>query len=123
MSPRLSSSLLWGVSDADSLQQAITGSNPLRASAAPAAPPCPARHGISELRCADRGVGGWPVGRLSLLAGPRDRQRTLAQRSIAPPAVKGRSPMSTFQAVSIPEFLSHFDARLDQLLWWCDRSP
>src|SRR5207245_725954 len=70
----------------DRLQQAITVLQTRFGSAAPrpAAPPCPARPtGISELD-ALTGIGGWPVGKLSLLAGPRGSgKRTLAQRSIA----------------------------------------
>ena len=76
----------------DRLQQAITVLQTRFGSAAPrpAAPPCPARSsGIPELD-ALTGIGGWPVGRLSLLAGPRGSgKRTLAQRSIAAASREG----------------------------------
>jgi RecA/RadA recombinase len=103
----------------DRLQQAITVLQTRFGSAAPrpAAPPCPARpSGIPELD-ALTGIGGWPVGRLSLLAGPRGSgKRTLAQRSVAAASRDGTVAYVDFPSRLDPEFLSHFDARLDQLL-------
>src|SRR2546430_13949929 len=103
----------------DRLQQAITVLQTRFGSAAPrpAAPPCPARPtGISELD-ALTGIGGWPVGRLSLLAGPRGSgKRTLAQRSIAGASREGVVAYVDFPQRHDPGFLHHFDARLDQLL-------
>jgi RecA/RadA recombinase len=83
----------------------------------PAAPPCPARpSGIPELD-ALTGIGGWPVGRLSLLAGSRGcGKRTLAQRSVAAASRDGTVAYVDFPSRLDPEFLRHFDARLDQLL-------
>ena len=103
----------------DRLQQAITVLQTRFGSAAPrpAALPCPVRSsGISELD-ALTGVGGWPVGRLSLLAGPRGSgKRTLAQRSVAAASREGPVAYVDFPSRLDPEFLGHFDARLDQLL-------
>jgi recA bacterial DNA recombination protein len=103
----------------DRLQQAITVLQTRFGSAAPrpAAPPCPVRpSGIPELD-ALTGIGGWPVGRLSLLAGPRGSgKRTLAQRSVAAASREGPVAYVDFPSRLDPEFLSHFDARLDQLL-------
>ena len=103
----------------DRLQQAITVLQTRFGSAAPrpAAPPCPARpSGIPELD-ALTGIGGWPVGRLSLLAGPRGSgKRTLAQRSVATASREGEVAYIDFARRLDPEFLNHFDARLDRLL-------
>jgi hypothetical protein len=103
----------------DRLQQAITVLQTRFGSAAPrpAAPPCPARpSGIPELD-ALTGIGGWPVGRLSLLAGPRGcGKRTLAQRSVATASREGEVAYIDFPKRLDPEFLNHFDARLDHLL-------
>jgi len=103
----------------DRLQEAITVLQTRFGSAAPrpAAPPCPVRpSGIPELD-ALTGIGGWPVGRLSLLAGPRGSgKRTLAQRSIAAASREGPVAYVDFPSRLDPEFLSHFDARLDHLL-------
>jgi RecA/RadA recombinase len=103
----------------DRLQQAITVLQTRFGSAAPrpAAPPCPVRSsGVPELD-ALTGIGGWPVGRLSLLAGPRGSgKRTLAQRSIAAASREGPVAYVDFPSRLDPAFLSHFDARLDQLL-------
>ena len=103
----------------DRLQQAITVLQTRFGSAAPrpAAPPCPVRpSGIPELD-ALTGIGGWPVGRLSLLAGPRGSgKRTLAQRSIAAASREGPVAYVDFPSRLDPEFLNHFDARLDHLL-------
>src|SRR5438132_6230557 len=102
----------------DRLQQAITVLQTRFGSAAPrpAAAPCPARPtGILELD-ALTGIGGWPVGRLSLLAGPRGSgKRTLAQRSIATASREGPVAYAHMPGRLHPEFLSHFDARLDHL--------
>jgi recA bacterial DNA recombination protein len=102
----------------DRLQQAITVLQTRFGSAAPrpAGPPCPARpSGISEID-ALTGIGGWPVGRLSLLAGPRGSgKRTLAQRSIAAGSREGPVAYVDFPRRLDPEFLCRFDARLDQL--------
>ena len=103
----------------DRLQQAITVLQTRFGSAAPrpAAPPCPVRSsGVPELD-ALTGLGGWPVGRLSLLAGPRGSgKRTLAQRSVAAASREGPVAYVDFPSRLDPEFLNHFDARLDQLL-------
>ena len=103
----------------DRLQQAITTLQTRFGSAAPrpAAAPCPARpSGIPELD-ALTGIGGWPVGRLSLLAGPRGSgKRTLAQRSVAVASQEGPVAYVDLPGRIEQEFVSHFDARLDQLL-------
>jgi hypothetical protein len=103
----------------DRLQQAITVLQTRFGSAAPrpAAPPCQVRpSGIPELD-ALTGIGGWPVGRLSLLAGPRGSgKRTLAQRSVAAASREGTVAYVDFPSLLDPEFLSRVDARLDQLL-------
>src|ERR1700730_4768819 len=103
----------------DRLQQAITVLQTRFGSAAPrpAAPPCPARPtGVPE-RGALPGKGSWPVGRLSLLVGPRGSgKRTLAQRSIAAASREGPVAYVDMPGRLGPEFLSHFDARLDHLL-------
>src|SRR5205809_2146548 len=103
----------------DRLQQASTMLQTRFGCAAPcpAGPPCPARStGIPELD-ALTGIGGWPVGRLSLLAGPRGSgKRTLAQRSIAAASRDGPVAYVDLPGRLDPEFLSHFDARLDHLL-------
>jgi RecA/RadA recombinase len=103
----------------DRLQQAITVLQTRFGSAAPrpAAPPCAVRpSGIAEID-ALTGIGGWPVGRLSLLAGPRGcGKRTLAQRSIAAASREGPVAYVDFPSRLDPEFLHRLDARLDQLL-------
>ena len=103
----------------DRLQQAITVLQTRFGSAAPrpAAPPCPVRSsGIPELD-ALTGIGGWPVGRLSLLAGPPGSgKRTLAQRSVASASRESVVAYIDFPQRLDPEFLNHFDARLDHLL-------
>ena len=103
----------------DRLQQAITVLQTRFGSAAPrpAAPPCLVRpSGIPELD-ALTGIGGWPVGRLSLLAGPRGSgKRTLAQRSVASASRESVVAYIDFPQRLDPEFLNHFDARLDHLL-------
>src|SRR6202165_3250575 len=119
MSRRLSSSLLWGCQMADRLQQALTVRQTRFGSAAPrpAALPGPVRpSGIPELDTLT-GIGGWPIGRLSLLAGARGSgKRTLAQRSVAAASREGPVAYVDFPSRLDPEFLSHFDARLDHLL-------
>ena len=119
MSRRLSSSLLWGCQMPDRLQQAITVLQTRFGSAAPrpAALPCPVRpSGIPELDTLT-GIGGWPIGRLSLLAGARGSgKRTLAQRSVAAASREGPVAYVDFPSRLDPEFLRHFDARLDHLL-------
>src|SRR3989442_14629612 len=103
----------------DRLQQAITVLQTRFGSAAPrpAAPPCPARSsGIAELD-AMTGIGGWPVGRLSLLAGPRGcGKRTPAQRSVAAPRLIGPVAYVDFSSRLDPGVLHHPDTRLDRLL-------
>jgi RecA/RadA recombinase len=103
----------------DRLQQAITVLQSRFGSAAPrpAVPPCPARpSGIPDLD-ALTGIGGWPVGRLSLLAGPKGSgKRTLAQRSVAAASREGTVVYVDFPGRLDPEFLGRFDARLDRLL-------
>jgi RecA/RadA recombinase len=103
----------------DRLQRAITVLQSRFGSAAPrpAAPPCAARpSGILEID-ALTGIGGWPIGRLSLLAGERGSgKRTLAQRSVATASLQGPVAYIDGPGRLDPEFLSHFDARLDRLL-------
>src|SRR6266576_752361 len=103
----------------DRLQQAITVLQTRFGSAAPrpAAPPCPARSsGIAEVDDMT-GIGGWPVGRLSLLAGPRGcGKRTLAQRSVAAASLTGPVAYVDFPRRLDPEFVNHFDARLVRVL-------
>src|ERR1700694_361006 len=103
----------------DRLQQAITVLQTRFGSAAPrpAAPPCPVRpSGIPELDTLT-GIGGGAGGRVSLLAGPRGSgKRTLAQRSVAAASREGPVAYVDFPSRLDPEFLSHFDARLDHLL-------
>jgi recA bacterial DNA recombination protein len=103
----------------DRLQQAITVLQTRFGSAAPrpAALPGAARpSGIAEID-ALTGIGGWPVGRLSLLAGPRGcGKRTVAQRSIAASSQQGPVAYIDFPGRLDPEFLHRVNARLDQLL-------
>lgn len=103
----------------DRLQQAITVLQTRFGSAAPrpSTPPCSARpSGIEEID-ALTGIGGWPVGRLSLLTGPKGSgKRTLAQRSLAAGSREGPVAYVDFPSRLDPEFLGHFDARLDRLL-------
>jgi|SRR5437868_7618212 len=103
----------------DRLQQAVTVLQTRFGSAAPrpAAAPCPSRtSGIPELDELT-GIGGWPVGRLSLLAGPRGSgKRTLAQRSLAAASREGTVAYIDLPGRLDPEFLSRLDARLDRLL-------
>src|SRR2546425_7627960 len=102
----------------DRLQQAITVLQTRFGNAAPrpVAPPCPARAtGIPELD-ALTGIGGWPVGRLSLLAGPRGSgKRTLAQRSIPAASREGAGAYVGMPGPLHPEFLIRFHARLHHL--------
>jgi recA bacterial DNA recombination protein len=103
----------------DRLQQAITVLQTRFGSAAPrpAAPACPVRpSGTPELD-ALTGIGGWPVGRLSLLAGARGSgKRTLAQRSVAAASREGMVAYVDLAGRLDPEFLHHLDANLDRLL-------
>lgn len=103
----------------DRLQQAITVLQSRFGSAAPrpAPPVCPARtSGIPELD-ALTGIGGWPVGRLSLLAGPKGSgKRTLVQRSIAAASREGVVAYVDFPGRLDPEFLTRLNAQLDRLL-------
>lgn len=103
----------------DRLQQAITVLQTRFGSAAPrpAEQPCPVRpSGIAELD-ALTGIGGWPVGRLSLLAGARGSgKRTLAQRSLAAASREGPVAYIDLPRRLDPEFLSRLDARLDRAL-------
>lgn len=102
----------------DRLQQAITVLETRFGSAAPrpAAPSCPARpSGIAELD-ALTGIGGWPVERLSLLAGDRGSgKRTLAQQSLAAASREGPVAYIDIPGRLDPEFLSRLEARLDRL--------
>lgn len=103
----------------DRLQQAITVLQSRFGSAAPrpAAPPSPSRSsGIPELDELT-GIGGWPVGRLSLLAGARGSgKRTLAQQSLAASSREGPVAYIDIPGRLDPEFLSRLNARLDRLL-------
>ncbi|MDQ6884195.1 MAG: DNA recombination/repair protein RecA [Candidatus Dormibacteraeota bacterium] len=103
----------------DRLQQAITVLQTRFGNAAPrpAQPEHPARpSGIDELD-ALTGIGGWPVGRLSLLAGPMGSgKRTIAQRSVAAASREGTVVYVDFPGRLDPEFLSRFDADLSRLL-------
>ena len=103
----------------DRLQQAITVLQSRFGSAAPrpAAPACPSRSsGIAELD-ALTGIDGWPVGRLSLLVGPRGSgKRTLAQRSVAAASREGPVAYIDMSQRLDPEFLSRLETRLERLL-------
>lgn len=103
----------------DRLQQAITLLQSRFGSAAPrpAEPVSPARSsGIAELDELT-GIGGWPVGRLSLLAGPRGSgKRTLAQHSVAHATREGATVYIDFPERLDPEFLARLGADLDRLL-------
>jgi RecA/RadA recombinase len=103
----------------DRLQQAITVLQTRFGSAAPrpAEPACPTRpSGIADVD-ALTGIGGWPVGRMSLLAGSRGSgKRTLAQRSLAAASREGTVAYVDFPGRLDPEFLSRLDTRLDRLL-------
>lgn len=101
------------------LQQAITVLQTRFGSAAPrpAEPVCPARpSGIGDVDVLT-GIGGWPVGRMSLLAGSRGSgKRTLAQRSLAAASREGPVAYVDFPGRLDPEFLHRLDTRLDRLL-------
>ncbi len=91
----------------DRLQQAITVLQTRFGSAAPhpADPVAPARSSgvpqVDELT----GIGGWPVGRLSLLAGPRGSgKRTLAQHCVAHATHEGTIVYIDFPGRLDPEF-------------------
>lgn len=103
----------------DRLQQAITVLQSRFGSAAPrpAEPASPARSsGIAELDELT-GIGGWPVGRLSLLAGSLGSgKRTLAQRSVAHASREGATVYVDFPGRLDPEFLNGLGADLDRLL-------
>jgi RecA/RadA recombinase len=103
----------------DRLQQAITVLQSRFGSAAPRAadPGSPARpSGIAEID-AITGIGGWPVGRLSLLVGaPGSGKRTLAQQSLAAASREGPVAYIDLPSRLDPEFLSRLGARLDRLL-------
>jgi recombination protein RecA len=103
----------------DRLQQAITVLQTRYGSAAPrpAGPAQPTRSsGVPELDELT-GIGGWPVGRLTLLAGPRGSgKRTLAQRSVAVSTLEGATVYVDFASRLDPRFLSGLGADLDRLL-------
>jgi RecA/RadA recombinase len=103
----------------DRLQQAITVLQTRFGSAAPrpAQPDHPAHpSGIPELD-ALTGIGGWSVGRMSLLAGPiGSGKRTLAQRSVAAASREGTVVYVDFPGRMDPEYMTRFDADLDRLL-------
>jgi len=103
----------------DRLQQAITVLQTRFGSAAPrpAQPEHPAHpSGIPELD-ALTGIGGWPVGRMSLLAGPMGSgKRTLAQRSVAAASREGTVVYVDFPGRLDPDYLTRFNADLDRLL-------
>ena len=103
----------------DRLQQAITVLQTRFGSAAPrpAQRDHPARpSGIAELD-ALTGIGGWPVGRLSLLAGAiGSGKRTIAQRSVAHASREGSVVYIDFPGRLDPQFLSRLDADLGRLL-------
>jgi recombination protein RecA len=103
----------------DRLQQAITVLQTRFGSAAPrpATPSSPARSsGIPELDELT-GIGGWPIGRLSLLSGARGSgKRTLVQRSLAAASREGPAVYVDLPGRLDPEFLFRLDARLDRML-------
>lgn len=103
----------------DRLQQAITVLQTRFGSAAPrpAEPVAPARSsGVPQVD-ALTGIGGWPVGRLSLLAGGRGSgKRTLAQNTVAQATREGPTVYIDFLGRLDPEFLSRLGADLDRLL-------
>lgn len=83
----------------------------------PASQAVPARpSGIPELD-ALTGIGGWPVGRLSLLAGSRGSgKRTLAQHSVAWATRQGTAVYVDVPARLDPESIVRTGGELDRLL-------
>src|SRR5437667_12608941 len=103
----------------DRLEQAITVLQTRFGSAAPrpAAPPCPTRpSGLAEID-ALTGVGGWPVGRLSLLAGQEGSgKRALGQGSVAVTSRDGVAASVDFRLRPDPALLARCRARLERLV-------
>ncbi len=103
----------------DRLQQTITVLQSRFGSAAPhyAAAAIAARSsGIPELD-ALTGIGGWPIGRLSLLAGPRGSgKRTLAQRTVAFSTRDSLAVYVDLRGRLDPDFLYRLGGDLDRLL-------
>lgn len=103
----------------DQLRQALTALHSRFGAAAPryAGPPIAARpSGIPELD-ALTGIGGWPVGRLSLVAGPRGcGKRTLAQQAVAFATREGVTAYVDLQGCLDPDFLHRLGADLAHLL-------
>ncbi|HYM49297.1 MAG TPA: ATPase domain-containing protein [Candidatus Limnocylindrales bacterium] len=103
----------------DRLQQALTVLETRFGSAAPR--PAEPRHavrssGIPELD-ALTGIGGWPVGRLSLLAGENGSgKRTIAQRHVALASQEGATVYVDFRARLDPEFMHRLGACFERLL-------
>jgi RecA/RadA recombinase len=103
----------------DRLQQAITVLQTRFGNAAPrpAEPAAPARSSGFPQIDALTGIGGWPVGRLSLLAGVRGSgKRTLAQQSVAHATREGATVYIDFPGRLDPEFLHRLGADLNRLL-------
>src|SRR5918911_2734641 len=105
---------------ADRLQEALSTLQVRFGGAAPRpleAPPHPARpSGIPELDELT-GIGGWPVGKLSLLNGSAGSgKRTVAQLTAAQASRESTVVYVDFPAHLDPLFLSRMGADLDQLL-------
>jgi hypothetical protein len=103
----------------DRLQQALTVLETRFGSAAPRpAGPAPAvrSSGIPELD-ALTGIGGWPVGRLSLLAGSKGSgKRSIAQHHVALSTREGSTVYIDFPARLDPESLGRMGACFERLL-------
>jgi recombination protein RecA len=105
---------------ADRLQEALSTLQVRFGGAAPRplqAPPHPVRpSGIAELDELT-GIGGWPVGKLSLLNGSTGSgKRTIAQLTAAQATRESAVAYIDFAAHLDPLFLSRMGAELDQLL-------
>jgi hypothetical protein len=105
---------------ADRLQEALSTLQVRFGGAAPRtlqAPPHPVRpSGIAELDELT-GIGGWPVGKLSLLNGSAGSgKRTIAQLTVAQATRESTVAYVDFPAHLDPLFLSRMGADLDQLL-------
>ncbi len=101
------------------LQQAITVLQSRFGSAAPhyAAAPVPARSSGTPQLDELTGIGGWPVGRLSLLIGRRGSgKRTLALRTVACATQEGMTIYIDTQGRLDPDMLSRLGGDLSRLL-------
>jgi hypothetical protein len=103
----------------DRLQQALTVLETRFGSAAPR--PAEPRHAVRSSGIAEvdelTGIGGWPVGRLSLLAGRSGSgKRTIAQRHVALASQEGATVYIDFRGRLDPEFLARLGACFERLL-------